>query len=82
MKRIVVLITVGIALGLPSCKKAYTCECTSSDSFNTVVTTREISKTGKKTAEAICGDYTTVYTPVNSGSGSTTLTESTNCALK
>ncbi len=68
-----------------SCKKAYTCQCTTTDPYGSSVSTRDISKTSKNTAEAICGNSSDVYTQAfNSGSGTATSTYNsiTSCSLK
>lgn len=86
MKKVLFLTAVTV-IALSSCKKTYKCECTSSNSYSTTVTTRDISKTDKKTAEAVCGDESTVYTEnYSAGSGTsagtTVTTTTTDCSLK
>lgn len=68
MKKLSLLAITLISASVASCKKDYVCECvtvgTSTSGSTTVnnnavvVTKRDISKTNKKTAEAICGNYT------------------------
>ena len=88
MKKINILAAVAYVLILSSCKKPYTCECTTIYSDGTVVSKRDISKTSKKTAKAICGGGTDVYTETYSSgsgtSGTTAYTDSavTSCELK
>lgn len=41
-------------IGLTSCKKDWTCECTYSDPTGDIVTTLEINDAKKKDAEAAC----------------------------
>ena len=98
MKKIILLASVITVASFASCKKAATCECTTtvtSQTYNgvnsmgttsqTSVETREISKTSKKTAAAICGNGTTTET-YNNGSSSSPVTQITNasttCAIK
>lgn len=85
MKKVILFSFSALAFVFMSCKKNYTCTCTYTDTTYGYqeVTTRDISKTSKKNAEAICGDYTTVYTDI-SGSGSSTGSDSYayTCVLK
>ncbi|MBP8034390.1 MAG: hypothetical protein KAZ71_07310 [Bacteroidia bacterium] len=99
MKKIILLASVITVASFASCKKAATCECTTtvtgqstngtaanlSGYSNTTVTTKEISKTSKKTAAAMCGNGETTQT-TTSTFGSTTNTQvqtsSTTCAIK
>jgi hypothetical protein len=63
MKKLSILGIATMMLSLASCKKAYKCECTTNfDADDKMVVTRDIAKTNKKTAEAICGDYSTTET--------------------
>lgn len=97
MKKIVLLAVVIAATSFASCKKAATCECTRTmTSTNTngvsgtvsnskTVTTREISKTGKKTAAAMCGNSTDVTTSTSTIGGTdyvTTTNYASTCAIK
>ena len=97
MKKIILLASVITVASFASCKKAATCECTTtvtSETYNgvnsmgtssqTTVETREISKTSKKTAAAICGNGTTTSTYNSGGSSSNTsiTNSSTTCAIK
>lgn len=87
MKKIVILSAIILTINLTSCKKAYTCECTTTEISSTVngvsqsstgsskqVTTKQISKTSKKNAQAICGNSTDVYTSTYSDASSSTNT--------
>jgi len=81
-----------------SCKKAATCECTTTvtsytengvnilgTQSQTTVSTREIAKTSKKTAAAICGNSTTTDTQTYTSGGTTysdVMTSSSTCAIK
>lgn len=68
MKKITLLAITCLALSVVSCKKDYVCQCTTVGSNSSgsgtavsagvIVTKRDISKTNRKTAEAICGNYT------------------------
>jgi hypothetical protein len=84
MKKLSILGIAAMALSLASCKKAYKCECTTNfDADDKMVVTRDIAKTSKKTAEAICGNYSTTetystYSPV----GTESETALTTCELK
>jgi len=85
MKKITVLAVASLTLTLSSCKKAYTCVCTTTDSNGSLVSTRDISKTSEKTAQAICGNSSQVYTETfNAGSGTSTSSYNslTSCDLK
>jgi hypothetical protein len=85
MKKQIIIALASIVLGLAACKKEYTCECTTVDTFGTTNSTHEISKTSKSTAEAICGNSTETYTQsATSASGTTPVTAvaATNCDLK
>jgi len=97
MKKIILLASVITVASFASCKKAATCECTTtvtSQTYNgvnsmgtssqTTVNTREISKTSKKTAAAICGNGTETSTYNSGGSSSNTqiTNSSTTCAIK
>ena len=98
MKKIILLASVITVASFASCKKAVKCECTTtvtSQTYNgsnsmgnstmTNVSTRDIAKTSKKTAAAICAGGTETETYTNP-SGSTTNTQITNssttCAIK
>lgn len=98
MKKIILLASVITVASFASCKKAVKCECTTtvtSQTYNgsnslgnttmTNVSTRDIAKTSKKTAEAICAGGTSTDT-YSQPSGSTTNTQITNssttCAIK
>jgi hypothetical protein len=48
MKKFPILGIAILLLSLVSCKKAYKCECTTSSNGDSIVTTRDISKTTKK----------------------------------
>lgn len=97
MKKITLLAAVVIAASFASCKKAAKCECTrsmTSTSTNGVsgttsnavtVSTREISKTGKKTAAAMCGNSTDVTTSTSTIGGTdyvTTTNYASTCSVK
>lgn len=84
MKKIAVLAIALSTLSISSCKKAYKCECTTSDAYGTRVITRDISKTGEKNAHAICGNYIDTYTGVVPGSSTASYVETinTSCSLK
>ncbi len=83
MKKLPLLCVAALLVSLTSCKKSYKCECTTDYDGDKVVTNRSISKTTKKTAEAICGDYsqTETYQAI-SGTGSYSETYNTSCVLK
>ena len=98
MKKIILLASVITVASFASCKKTAKCECTTTvtsytsngvnalgNQTQTTVTTRDIAKTSKKTAAAICGGGTDVQTQTYT-SGSTTYTDilnsSTTCAIK
>jgi hypothetical protein len=83
MKKIGIAILAVVAVSLTSCQKSYVCECTTSDGFGSNYSSREISKTSKKTAKAICGNSTEIYTsPAAQGNGASTLMVTTTCELK
>ena len=98
MKKITLLAAVVIAVSFASCKKAAKCECTRSmtststdgvsgtPSNAVTVSTREISKTSKKTAAAICGNSTEVttssFTNFSGGTSVTTNNYSSTCSIK
>jgi hypothetical protein len=82
MKQIIILIIPAVLLIVSSCKRAYSCECTTIDSLGgTATTKRDISKTSKKTAQAICGNYTSEYTYTD-GSSTTTQLSTADCELQ
>ena len=98
MKKIILLASVITVASFASCKKTAKCECTTTitsytsngvdvlgNQTQTTVSTRDIAKTSKKTAAAICGGGTTTQTQTST-SGSTTYTDimntSTTCAIK
>jgi hypothetical protein len=81
MKKLGIAIVAAVVLS--SCQKTYVCECSSYDGFGTNNSSREISKTSKKTAKAICGNSTETYSsPAAQGNGATIITQTTNCELK
>lgn len=84
MKQITLLSLICIAIGYTACKKEYKCECTTVDSYGTTVSTREISKTSKNNAKAMCGNSTEVYTSSYYAASSTSNSQTsiTNCNLK
>ncbi len=91
MKKVSILAVTILALCQFSCKKDYTCECKVTSSVgNAYTTTREIPQTNKKTAKAICGNYSSVNTEqIFSASGTNALpvgtvneTTSATCTLK
>lgn len=83
MKNLSLLCIATAMISLASCKKEYTCECTTNYDDDKIVTTRDISKTSKSTAEAICGNYSEADTYTNfSPANVTTDTYMTTCALK
>ncbi len=83
MKKISLLAIALFTLSISSCKKAYKCECTTSDAYGTTVSTRDISKTSEKNAQAICGNSTETYTGIGSGSSTSIVVNSnTSCSLK
>lgn len=95
MKKITLLVAVIVATSFASCKKAAKCECTTTTSSvtngvpdtmpagwsNTTTSTREISKTGKKTAAALCGNTTTTSSDTGPSYTKVTTTSST-CSIK
>ena len=84
MKKLSILGIATLMLSLASCKKAYKCECvTNFDADDKMVITRDIAKSSKKTAEAICGDYSTTETySTFSPAGIKSSTSTTDCELK
>ena len=95
MKKIMLLAAVISVASFASCKKAATCECTTTitsytaDGVNilgtnsqSTVETFEIAKTDKKTAAAICGNSTTTDTEKSSGGPTYIMNSSTTCAIK
>jgi hypothetical protein len=95
MKKLTLLAVTCLAISFASCKKDYVCQCTtvgtSSSGSNTiassgvVITKRDISKTSKKNAEAICGNYVqTTSTSYNSQGVTYTFSDvqTSTCALK
>ena len=98
MKKIILLASVITVASFASCKKAAKCECTTTvtsytsngvdvlgNQSQTTVTTRDISKTSKKTAAAMCGGGTDVQTSTSTSGGTTytdILSSSTTCAIK
>lgn len=83
MKNLSILCIATAMISLASCKKAYTCECTTNYGSDKTVTTRDISKTSKGTAEAICGNSSQADTYTNfSPANTTTDTYVTTCTLK
>lgn len=97
MKKLVLLICIASGTYFTSCKKAYQCECVSKETSSTTngvtntvsnnsnTSTREISKTSKKNAQANCGNSTEVNTTSYSVLGTTYTTisnVSTTCTLK
>ncbi|MES2763386.1 MAG: hypothetical protein V4677_14325 [Bacteroidota bacterium] len=95
MKKITLLAAVLVAVSFASCKKEAKCECTTTLSgvtsngvpqnlgsyTETTVTTKEISKTSKKNAAAMCGNEATTTTQHDS-SGDDIYTYSTACSIK
>ena len=98
MKKIMLLAAVVSVASFASCKKAATCECTTTvtsytengvnilgTQSQTTVETRQISKTDKKTAAAMCGNSTTTDTQSYTSGGSSytdIMNSSTTCAIK
>lgn len=97
MKKIILLDAVVTVASFASCKKAYKCECSTQEtsvstngnpgtpSNAVTVSTREISKTSKKNAQALCGNSTDVTTSSYTTFGTTYVTtsnSSTTCTLK
>lgn len=74
MKKTALIFIASFGIFFTSCKKEYTCECTTTSLNSTVngvpqqtgsakkVSIRGISKTSKKNAKAICGNSTDTYT--------------------
>jgi len=82
MKQVIILAIAAVTLTVSSCKRAYSCECTSVNSIGgTTITKRDISKTSKKTAQAICGSYTSEYNYADASSTTSQLT-ATDCELQ
>ncbi len=73
MKKVALFAAVVFAVGLTSCKKDHTCECTTTDSSNTIadVTTSVTINATKSDAEDTC-----------TASETTVGTLSTSCELK
>ncbi|PBQ32792.1 hypothetical protein CNR22_13745 [Sphingobacteriaceae bacterium] len=72
-------------ISLASCKKDYTCVCSTNYDSDKSVTTRDVSNSSKKNAEAICGNSTEVYTYTYTNNGVTVVdseTYLTTCELK
>lgn len=84
MKKITYFIIAVFVITYTACKKDYKCECTTVGPSGTTVTTKDISKTSKSTAKAICGSSTEVYTSSYSSGSSTSNSQTsiTNCSLK
>ncbi len=96
MKKIVLLAVVIAATSFASCKKAYKCECTrtkTGETYNGVAVplvggvstqteTREISKSSKKSATAMCGNSTDTDTYTSTGGNVTIDSYATTCSLK
>jgi hypothetical protein len=63
MKKSILNLTAIIFLTFISCKKSVTCVCTTTstagNSTTTTTTSKEISKTSKKNAKAMCGNSST-----------------------
>ena len=70
MKKVMILALVISGFAMTSCKKDWTCECTSTDGTNSATTSSVVENTTKSKAEAACNYTLTV------GSSSTT------CAIK
>ena len=72
MKKLLFVAAIAV-LGLASCTKEYTCECTTSDSSGLIddVTTSSTFEATKSDAEAACGDLEI-----------TVLTMTSTCELK
>ena len=81
-----ILIAAVAFIALSACKKDYTCECTSTDTYggNTDVSvqTNTLKEVSKKTVKSSseCISYTDTYT--NSNSNGDVSTYSTVCAIK
>jgi hypothetical protein len=95
MKKLTLLAIACLAISFASCKKDYVCQCTTVGtnysgsntitSPGVVITKREISKTSKKNAEAICGNsvQTTTSSYVQQGvTYSFSDVQTSTCALK
>ncbi len=97
MKKLTLLAFITLSISITSCKKAYQCECVSKEtssttngvanpvSNNSSTSTREISKTSKKNAQANCGNSTEVNTTSVSFAGTSIVTVSNvtkTCTLK
>lgn len=97
MKKITLLALTALTISFASCKKAYHCECTTvqtssvtngvtdTPSGDKTTSTREISKSSKKNAQANCGNSTEESTSSYSFGGTTynNVTKySTTCTLK
>lgn len=79
MKKILLIAAVA-GLAMASCKKDYTCECTSTDTApgsTTTTSKKTIKEATKRQAKANCFSYSTDYT-----SGSNTYTQTNDCELK
>lgn len=87
MKNLSFLCIAGAMISLSSCKKDYTCVCTTDyGDGDKLVNTRDVPKSSKKSAKAGCGNYNEVYSSTyTNGSGGTisdTETYVTTCELK
>lgn len=95
MKTITLAAIASLAISVVSCKKDYTCQCTTVGSSSSgsatfaspavVTTKRDIPKTSRKTAEAICGDYTQTASSSYTSQGVTytfTDIQTTSCKVK
>lgn len=58
MKKVIMIAVVGGAFALTSCKKDYSCECTSGGQTYTLT----IQDAKKKDADAACDTWGTLYT--------------------
>lgn len=65
MKKIILFSTAILALGFASCKKDYTCTCTSAGSSTATVT--KLIGVSKKTAKANCVSTITTGTGASAG---------------
>jgi hypothetical protein len=75
MKKLVLFVAVVATLGLTSCKKDWTCECSYTDGDgNTQTTSTAISDKTKKDAEAQCEGKASV--------GGITISTGSNCTTK
>ena len=95
MKKIILLASVITVASFASCKKTAKCECTTTltgvtsngisqnlgSYTESTVTTKEISKTSKKTAAAMCGNEATTTTKADN-TGADVYSYSTTCAIK